>query len=89
MHEEAREVTKVGTEERETGGRGKKEKGQGSRGEKNFRRRKNVVTKERRQGKAGSKWKEEALTFQKVTWACRARLWGPSFQLTPCPAVPP
>lgn len=61
MHEEAREVTKVGTEERETGGRGKKEKGQGSRGEKNFRRRKNVVTKERRQGKAGSKWKEEAL----------------------------
>ena len=48
-----------------------------------------MVTKERRQGKAGSKWKEEALTFQKVTWACRARLWGPSFQPDPLPCSTP
>lgn len=48
-----------------------------------------MVTKQRRLGKAGSKWRGKAQIFQKETWAHQARLWGPSFQPTPCPAVPP
>ena len=63
-------------------------RGVGERRDQHFRRKKNVVTKQRRLGKAGSKWRGKARIFQKETWAHQARLWGPSFQpdTLPCSA---
>lgn len=61
----------------------------GERVQQHFRRRKNVVTKDRRKGKAGGKRRRKYRRFRKDRGSVKSDLWGPSFQPDPMPCRTP